>query len=327
MASVQFVNDIAITEPVEGRTPELHGVLAVPEGAGPWPGVVMVHEAFGVDDVMRRQVERMAAAGYLVLMPDLFSAGGARRCLVSTFRALSAGQGRPFADIEASRRQLVGRPDCTGAVGVIGFCMGGGFALLAAGRGFGAASVNYGHLPANLDEVLEGACPVVASYGGRDRTLAGAAEKLEQALTAHGVRHDVKVYPTAGHSFLNDRPTGPLPLRPVMKWIAGAGPDPKAAADAWRRIEDWFTAHLGGSAVPLTAPGDQDYPEPMIQLPASYVQYLADKKPSFADAVRPVLMQSAAEKTHGVRIALIPGGVQAHLDNNIPFGEIIEDID
>ena len=82
-----------------GGSRGLTGVLGVPEGDGPWPAVVMVHEAFGINDVMRRQVERLTSAGYLVLMPDLFAEGGARRCLTATFRALRAGEGRAFVDI------------------------------------------------------------------------------------------------------------------------------------------------------------------------------------------------------------------------------------
>ena len=79
----------------------------------------------------------------------------------------------------------------------------------------------------------------------RDRTLKGAATKLDKALTAVGVEHDVKEYPTANHSFLNDAPNGPVVLRPLLK-VAGIGPDPVAAADAWRRIEDFFARHLRG---------------------------------------------------------------------------------
>ena len=60
-------------------TPELRGVLAVPDGNGPFPAVVMVHEVFGVDDAMRSQISRLASAGYVVLMPNLFSRGGARK--------------------------------------------------------------------------------------------------------------------------------------------------------------------------------------------------------------------------------------------------------
>ena len=72
----------------------------------------------------------------------------------------------------------------------------------------------------------------------------------------------------------------------------------------------------------------QDYPFAMIQLPASYQEYLAGKSESFINTVRPVLMQSAAEKSHGVRMSRPrPHGHQAHLDDTIPFGTVVEDID
>jgi hypothetical protein len=73
----------------------------------------------------------------------------------------------------------------------------------------------------------------------------------------------------------------------------------------------------------------QGYPVGMIQLPVSYQEYLADKSESFINTVRPILMQSAADKRHGVRVLYNPGltGHQAHLDDTIPFGTVIEDID
>src|SRR5947209_1898560 len=113
----------------------LTGYLARPGGTGPWPGVVVIHEVFGADEVMRRQTRRLARAGYLALLPDLFTEGGARRCLVATIRAALSGHGRAYADIEAARTFLADRNDCTGAVGIIGFCLGGTFALTTAGRG------------------------------------------------------------------------------------------------------------------------------------------------------------------------------------------------
>ncbi len=230
---------------IPGASSGLTGLFVVPAGAGPWPGVVLVHEAFGVTDVMRRQAERFARAGYLALLPDLFTEGGARKCLTQTFRELNSGTGRSFADIESARQRLIAREDCTGQVGIIGFCMGGGFALAAASLGFGAASVNYGRLPKQLDEVLAGACPIVGSYGGTDASLKGAAGRLDDALARLGIAHDVKEYPGAGHSFLNDAESGPPVMRFLMKRILGAGPNPEAAADAWKRIDAFFARHLG----------------------------------------------------------------------------------
>ncbi len=219
-------------------------MLAVPDGAGPWPGVVLVHEAYGVTDVMRRQVEHLASMGYVALMPDLYAQGGARRCLVGTFRALRSGEGRAYVDIETARAFLLADARVNGRVGILGFCMGGGFALMAAaGHGFDAASANYGMLPADED-ALEHACPVVGSYGGRDRSLPNAAARLTERLERAGVAHDVKEYPTAGHSFLNDEESGPRPVRAITRRAMGAGPDPVAAADAWRRIDAFFSEHL-----------------------------------------------------------------------------------
>ena len=227
-----------------GASAGLTGEFVLPAGEGPWPGVVLVHEAFGVNDVMRRQAERFARAGYIALMPDLFIEGGARKCLSQTFRELNSGTGRSFADIESARQLLIARQDCTGEVGIIGFCMGGGFALAAASLGFGVASANYGRLPREIDRALAGACPIVGSYGGTDSSLKGAAKKLDDSLTRLGIDHDVKEYPDAGHSFLNDAESGPPALRFLMKRILGAGPNPEAATDAWHRIDAFFAEHL-----------------------------------------------------------------------------------
>ncbi len=229
---------------ITGRHGQLPAHLAVPAGAGPWPGVVVTHEAFGLVDDVRRIADQLGDHGYLALAPDLFAWGKSRfACVRAAFRELAAGSGRMFDDLEAARGWLAARDDCTGRVGVIGFCMGGGFALLAApGHEYGAASVNYGRVPTDAERVLAGSCPMVASYGGRDRSLRGHAERLEAALTSLGVEHDVKVYPEAGHSFLNRHQSA---LALVFSKLAGAGYHGPSAEDAWERILPFFDTHLG----------------------------------------------------------------------------------
>ncbi|AGT94845.1 dienelactone hydrolase family protein [Rhodococcus erythropolis] len=227
---------------VVGGSQPLRAILETPTTPGPWPGVVMIHEAFGLEEVMQRQAKRLASAGFLTLAVDLYSAGGAKRCLVPTMTSMLRGHGKAFTDIEVARSWLVESPDCTGKIGVIGFCMGGGFAMVSAGD-FDAASVNYGQLPRKLDEAVVDACPIVGSFGGKDFSLRGAAAKLETALSNAGIENDVKEYPTAGHAFLNDAEAGPKVLRPLER-ILGIGPDPVAAQDAWKRIDSFFGLHL-----------------------------------------------------------------------------------
>jgi carboxymethylenebutenolidase len=230
-----------LTYPAASRD-ELNAYLARPRGAGPWPGVVVIMDALGLSDDIRMAADRLAAAGYLAIAPDLYSGRGLR-CVVATIKASRSGSGEAYDDIEAARSWLAAREDCTGRIGVIGFCMGGGFALLSAPRyEFAVASVNYGEVPADATQRLAGTCPIVASYGKRDRTLPGRAQRLESALTELGVEHDVKEYPEAGHSFMNRINAGPLG-NPVLHFTGFAYHHP-SAEDAWRRVFDFFAQHL-----------------------------------------------------------------------------------
>src|SRR4051812_7400652 len=215
--------------------------LAEPTTAPPWPGVVLIHEIFGLNDDLRAKADRFASRGYLALAPDLLSLGPKALCVLGAFRALNARKGPAFDAIEAGRADLAGREECTGRIGVVGFCMGGGFAVLSAPRfPFAAAAVNYGQVPRDAPDLLRVSCPIVASYGARDLPLRGTANRLEQALGAAGVEHDVKEYPGASHSFLSryDGVTG------ALSKVTGIGLHAPSADDAWRRIDAFFDRHL-----------------------------------------------------------------------------------
>lgn len=221
---------------IRTRYGEMPAYLAVPDGTGPWPGVVVVHDFAGMNHDLRGQADWLAGQGFLAAAPDLYYWGSRLRCLWTIMREVTAGTGRTVADTDAVRDWLSARDDCTGRIGIIGFCMGGGYALaLAAGHGYGACSTNYGGCPASAERALAGVCPVIGSYGGKDRSPMGASagERLERALTTLGVDHEIKVYPDAGHGFINDHdPADMTPLLTFLGKISGTRYHQPSAADA-----------------------------------------------------------------------------------------------
>jgi len=124
----------------------------------------------------------------------------------------------------------------------------GGFALmLAPSGGFSAASVNYGTAGKDVytESFLDGACPIVGSYGAKDRANRGTAERLDKVLTVAGVDHDIKTYPDAGHAFLNDHDSADSPaIFAVLGRLSASEFHEPSAIDARRRIVAFFDLHL-----------------------------------------------------------------------------------
>ncbi|WP_020658871.1 dienelactone hydrolase family protein [Amycolatopsis benzoatilytica] len=217
--------------------------LALPDGTGPFPGIVVVHEAFGLNDNIRDVCRRFAAEEYAALGVDLFEGRNRAVCMARMFVGAMAGNldhyGVPA--LKAALGRLAGLPEVDAArIGAIGFCLGGSIVLT-----WGCSDVRltaiapfYGAAP-KPREAIRRLCPVVGSWPGKDFTTK-AAGILEADLTAAGIPHDLKVYPGAKHSFFNDQ------------WRAY---DAVAAEDAWRRVLAFFAEHVKGSPAGPAEPG------------------------------------------------------------------------
>ncbi|OBI78133.1 dienelactone hydrolase family protein [Mycobacterium sp. E740] len=223
----------------------IDALLSVPDGDGPWPAIVVVHDAIGYAPDNESTSARISAAGFIAITPNLYSRGGRARCITRVFRELLSKRGRALDDILAAREHVLAMTECSGAVGIAGFCMGGQFALVMSPKGFGASAPFCGTpLPRPLDETLTGACPIVASFGRRDPLGIGAADRLRKVVQDKAIPADIKVYPEAGHSFANK-----LPGQPLLR-ITGFGYDEAATNDAWGRVFSFFGEHLAATPRP-----------------------------------------------------------------------------
>lgn len=227
-----------MTEGLEVRIEEAPAYAVLP--AAPKRGVVIIHEVLGMQPEIKRVAHRFADAGYAAVAPDLFWDGPRPLCIARAVRALSSGRGPQYDQIRDARAWLCARTGVEEArVGLIGFCMGGGFAL-AAGAGWGAVSTNYGPLPTT--ERMRGIGPVIGCYGGRDRVFGGYAKKLEERLEPLGVEVETHTFPTVGHSFLTDgsHPVAAFCTRPFIR----VSYDPAVAEEGWAKILAFFDRHL-----------------------------------------------------------------------------------
>ena len=183
---------------------DLPAYRAVPAGEGPWPGLVVVHEAFGLDDEMRAHADRLAAMGFVALVPDLFARGRATVCLARTLAALRKGQGQAFDDIDATRSALLADPACHGAAGVIGFCLGGTLAWAVAVNASPSVCVSYygSGVPAMIGDIDKVTCPTLFHFGDKDAYIPNdGVEQVNAAIAGRpgfvlNVEH-------AGHAFDN----------------------------------------------------------------------------------------------------------------------------
>ena len=223
----------------------MRAAYAAPADGAKHPGVIVIHEIFGLNDDIRRITGRFADLGYAALAPDLYDRGGSRlMCVARTMMTLGRGEGDAFKDLDAARVFLQRQPAVDESrIGVVGFCMGGGYALMYAIRAPLKVAANfYGDVP-RTPEQLHGVCPVIGSFGRNDRMFAPQGERLEKLLSQMNVPHDVKIYEGAGHSFMSHN-SG------VLATIGRYGPmkaeyKHDAAEDSWKRIEAFFNQHLG----------------------------------------------------------------------------------
>jgi carboxymethylenebutenolidase len=224
-----------VTIPAGDGAPETPAFAILPQGAR--RGAVVIHEIMGRRPEIDRVVERLARAGYAAVAPDLFHRGRFA-CLRDIFGAMKTGQGVPVTQGRNARAWLCEKTGLDASkVGLIGFCFGGGYALLS-GSGWAAVSTNYGPVPEA--SAMRGIGPVIGCYGTRDRSMKSSPEKLQSRLEAIG--HDPAEihFFEAGHSFLTDAKYGLLKLMPLMS--LGDRPGPRE--EGWQKIFAFFDRHL-----------------------------------------------------------------------------------
>jgi carboxymethylenebutenolidase len=211
---------------------QLDGYQARPEGDGPFPGIVLIHEIFGLNENMKDIAHRFAAQGYVALAVDLFAGRPRAICMFRVMAGLllTPLHNRGIHDLKAALTFLSEQPDVDASrVGAVGYCFGGSFAIAWActDERLQVIAPYYGMNPRPLKAVAR-LCPVVGSYPGSDFT-AKQGQKLDVELDRYHVPHDMKVYPGAKHGFFND----------TSKIY-----DEAAAQDSWQRVLAFFEEHL-----------------------------------------------------------------------------------
>jgi len=209
------------------------GELALPEGDGKAPALVLVQEWWGVNDHIRSLVDRFAKAGFVTLAPDLYH-GTVTKSAEEAAKLMEALDGaRAMDDLAGAAKYLAAHPRSNGRLGVVGFCMGGAYTLAAVSNipGISAAAPFYGLPPGERLDFAKMKAPILMHVGSRDQWVTPAkAHDLEAKVNAQGGSMKVEVY-EADHAFAND-------TRPEVY-------APDAAKLAWDRTVAFLHQHLG----------------------------------------------------------------------------------
>ncbi|HEX7263966.1 MAG TPA: dienelactone hydrolase family protein [Candidatus Dormibacteraeota bacterium] len=224
------------TRAIDGLDLKGGGFAALPNGDGPHPGVVVIHEAYGLNDNIKDITRRFADSGYAALAVDLFSGRNRTLCMARYMTGMLIGRvdRAGIGDLRAALSYLASMSEVDPQrIGAIGFCMGGGFAIAWACTDdrLKAIAPFYAANPRPIDAVSR-ACPVVGSYPEKDFT-ARAGRALDEALNGYGIDHDIKIYPGARHSFFAE---------------GGRAYNEQAAKDSWLRVMAFFGRHLTSHA-------------------------------------------------------------------------------
>ena len=213
------------------------GYITRPKGDVARPAVVVIHAWDGISDHTRDVARRLAKAGYVALAPDLLSRQGGTSSFASSEAAIAAGRKLDddtlTKDLTGGLNYLKGQSFVgVNKIGVIGFCWGGGKALLFTTRSkdLAASVIYYGGNPRNLEDVKNITAPVLGQYGGADEPITSAVPQLEEAMKKYGKSFEYKIYPGAPHSFNSD--TSPQSYRE------------DAAKEAWGRTLEFLQKNL-----------------------------------------------------------------------------------
>jgi carboxymethylenebutenolidase len=216
----------------------LRAALYRPAGPGPFPALVVVHGDFGPTDWVKNQARRLAGRGYLTLAVDLYRGEAVADLMDAHIMDRGLAEDRVLADLKAAVDYLGGRADAGGAVGILGWDSGGGYALDAACHDarLRAVVTCYGRLTTDPALLAPLNAAVLGIFAGKDEGISPeTVARFRTAMTQAGKRlAGPHVYPDCGHNFLD----------PSSPHAAGAAPAADVA-DAWDRIDRFLDEELG----------------------------------------------------------------------------------